>query len=111
VSAATTWSTGSSWSIPPLEELGRTAEYDLVTNIISMYESRDLNVVARNISRALWPGGRIVIADFPFPTIEAQIDDHLVPGSTYLELLQTHGFRNVGSFELSPVHAVTHGQW
>jgi hypothetical protein len=41
---------------------------------------------------------------------EAQIDDQLLPVSTYLDLLDRHGFRDVGSFELSPVHAVTYGQ-
>jgi hypothetical protein len=41
---------------------------------------------------------------------EAQIDDQLLPTSTYLELLGRHGFREIGSFELSPVHAVTYGR-
>jgi ubiquinone/menaquinone biosynthesis C-methylase UbiE len=112
----------------PLEELDRNAEFDLVINNISMHECRDREVVTRNIARALVPGGRFVISDFPFPDtddglrtvpgrimsgiqfFEAQIDDQLLPVSTYLDLLDRHGFRDVGSFELSPVHAVTYGQ-
>jgi hypothetical protein len=30
--------------------------------------------------------------------------------STYLDLLDRHGFLNVGSFELTPMHAITHGR-
>ena len=28
----------------------------------------------------------------------------------YVELLNKHSFRNVAAFDLTPVHAVTHGQ-
>lgn len=112
----------------PLEELDWEAEFDLVTNNISMHECRDIERVTDNVKRALKPGGHFVISDFPFPEtdqalrtapgrimagiqfFEAQIDDQLLPVSTYLDLLGRHGFRNVGSFELTPVHAVTHGQ-
>ena len=72
--------------------------------------------------------GHFVISDFPFPetdqvlrtapgrimagiqVFEAQIDDQLLPMSTYFDLLVRRGFRNVGSFELTRVHAVTYGQ-
>lgn len=112
----------------PLEELDREDEFDLVTNNISMHECRDIEQVTRNVKRALRPGGNFVISDFPFPDtdqalrtvpgrimsgiqfFEAQIDDQLLPVATYLDLLDRHGFRNVGSFELTPVHAVTYGQ-
>ncbi|MBI4260266.1 MAG: methyltransferase domain-containing protein [Actinobacteria bacterium] len=112
----------------PLEELDREDEFDLVTNNISMHECRDIERVTENISRALRPDGYLVISDFPFPDtdqalrtvpgrimagiqfFEAQIDDQLLPVATYLDLLDRHGFRNVGSFELTPIHAVTHGQ-
>lgn len=112
----------------PLEELDRTNEFDLVVNNISMHECRDIEQVTRNVARALKPGGYFVVSDFPFPDtdhalrtvpgrimsgiqfFEAQIDDQLLPVSTYLDLLDRHGFRNVASFELSPVHAVTYGQ-
>lgn len=112
----------------PLEDLDRVAEFDLVTNNISMHESRDIDAVTRNIARALKPGGHFVISDFPFPDdddalrtvpgrimsgiqfFEAQIDDQLLPVSTYLELLHEHGFEDVGTFSLTPVHAVTYGR-
>jgi SAM-dependent methyltransferase len=112
----------------PLEDLDRTDEFDLVVNNISMHECRDIEQVTRNTTRALKPGGFFVISDFPFPDtdhalrtvpgrimsgiqfFEAQIDDQLLPVSTYLELLARHGYGNVGSFELTPVHAVTYGQ-
>jgi SAM-dependent methyltransferase len=100
---------------------------DLSDNI-SMHECRDMDQVTRNIGRALKPGGRFVISDFPFPDsddglrtvpgrvmsgiqfFEAQIDDQLQPVSTYLDLLDRHGFSEIGSFSLTPVHAVTYGR-
>jgi ubiquinone/menaquinone biosynthesis C-methylase UbiE len=112
----------------PLEDLDRTDEFDLVTNNISMHECRDIEQVTRNVKRALKPTGYFVISDFPFPAtdeglrtvpgrvmsgiqfFEAQIDDQLLPVSAYLDLLSRHGFENVGSFELTPVHALTYGQ-
>jgi len=112
----------------PLEELDREEEFDLVTNNISMHECRDIERVTGNINRALKPDGYFVISDFPFPDtdqalrtvrgrimsgiqfFEAQIDDQLLPVATHIDLLDRHGFRNVGSFELTPVHAVTYGQ-
>ena len=112
----------------PLEELDRQDEFDLVTNNISMHECRDIERVTENVKRALRPGGYFVISDFPFPEtdqalrtvpgrvmsgiqfFEAQINDQLLPIAAYLDLLDRHEFRNVGSFELTPVHAVTHGQ-
>jgi ubiquinone/menaquinone biosynthesis C-methylase UbiE len=112
----------------PLEELDRRGEFDLVTNNISMHECRDIERVAENVAAALRPGGFFVISDFPFPDhddalrtvpgrvmagiqfFEAQIDDQLLPVATYLDLLERHGFRHVGSFELTPVHALTYGQ-
>jgi len=112
----------------PLEDLDGESEFDLVTNNISMHECRDIERVTRNIKQALKPGGYFVISDFPFPEtdqalrtvpgrimsgiqfFEAQIDDQLLPVATYLDLLDRNGFRNVGSFELTPVHAVTYGQ-
>lgn len=84
--------------------------------------------VMRRVRQALKPGGYFVISDFPFPDddmalmsvpgpimsgiqfFEVQIDDQLVPVSMYLDMMEMHAFRNVGSFELSPVHAVTYGQ-
>lgn len=111
----------------PLEDLDREDEFDLVTNNISMHECRDIDRVTDNIKRSLRPGGYFVISDFPFPDtdqalrtvpgrimsgiqfFEAQIDDQLLPVAAYLGLLQRHGFKNVGSLELTPVHAVTYG--
>ena len=111
----------------PLEELDRASEFDLIINNISMHECRDINRVTDNFWRALRPGGYFVISDFPFPDtdealrtvpgrvmsgiqfFEAQIDDQLLPVTAYLELLRGRGFRDVASFELTPVHAVTYG--
>jgi hypothetical protein len=44
---------------------------------------------------------------------EAQIDDQLLPRSAYDDLLTRHGFVGLGSFGITPVHAVTYGrrQW
>jgi SAM-dependent methyltransferase len=92
-----------------------------------MHECRDIDRVTDKIKRSLRPGGYFVISDFPFPDtdqalrsvpgrimsgiqfFEAQIDDQLLPVAAYLGLLQRHGFKNVGSLELTPVHAVTYG--
>ena len=102
--------------------------FALITNNISMHECRDIDAVTANVHAALEPGGWFVISDLPFPesadglqTVpgrimtgiqfwEAQIDDRLLPRRVYEELLPRHGFRNVGAFELTPVHAVTHGR-
>jgi len=112
----------------PLEELDRRDEFDLVISNISMHECRDLALVTRNIKRALRQDGYLVISDFPFPEtddglrtvagrimagiqfFEARIDDQLLPVSAYLEMLERHDFRDIGSFELTPVHAVTYAQ-
>lgn len=111
----------------PLEDVTFEAEFDLVTNNISMHECRDLDKVTANVHRALKDGGRFVISDFPFPDtdaglrtvpgrimsgiqyFEAQIDDQLLPRATYDDLLGRHGFRELGWFELTPMHAVTYG--
>ena len=112
----------------PLEDLDRADEFDLVISNISMHECRDLDLVTQNIKRALRPEGYLAISDFPFPDtddrlqtvagrimsgiqfFEAQIDDQLLPPSAYVDLLKRHGFRNIDTFELTPVHAVTHAQ-
>ena len=103
-------------------------EFDLVISNISMHECRDLNLVTRNIRRALRPDGYFAISDFPFPDtddglrtvagrimsgiqfFEARIDDQLLPPSAYVDLLERHEFRNIGTIELAPIHAVVHGQ-
>lgn len=41
---------------------------------------------------------------------EALIGDQLLPTQAYVGLLARHGFRNVGSFDLAPVHTVSYGQ-
>ncbi len=41
--------------------------------------------------------------------LEALIGDQLLPISTYIDLLIRHGFSNVGSVDLSPIHAITYG--
>ena len=111
-----------------LEDLDVAGEYDVAVNNISMHECRDIEKSTANIYRALKPGGYFVISDFPFPEtaeglrtiparimtgiqyFEATIGDQLLPIKAYVELLNRHGFQNVGTVELTPVHALTYGQ-
>jgi SAM-dependent methyltransferase len=112
----------------PLEVLDHDEEFDLVINNISMHECRDIDEVTVRIQRSLRPGGWFVISDFPFPHtdeglasvpgrimsaiqfFEAQIDDQLLPRHVYDDLLGRHGFTELGSAELAPVHALTWGR-
>jgi hypothetical protein len=41
---------------------------------------------------------------------EAQIDDQLLTRAVYDHLLSRHGFTELGSFSLTPMHAVTHAR-
>ncbi len=93
-----------------------------------MHECRDIDQVAANVKTALEPGGWFVISDFPFPDsveglrsipgrilsgiqfFEAQIDDQLLPRAAYDELLARHGFTDVDSVILTPLHALTFGR-
>ncbi|WP_162144846.1 class I SAM-dependent methyltransferase [Arthrobacter castelli] len=111
-----------------LEELTIAEPVTVVINNISMHECRDIDVVTKNVKESLEPGGWFVISDFPFPAsdeglrsvpgrimcgiqfFEAQIDDQLLPRQAYDRLLTAHGFEELGSFVLSPVHAVTYGR-
>jgi ubiquinone/menaquinone biosynthesis C-methylase UbiE len=111
----------------PLEELTLDEPATLVINNISMHECRDIDEVTARIKASLEPGGCFVISDFPFPDtddglrtvpgrvmagiqfFEAQIDDQLLPRSAYDELLERHGFRDIGSATLTPMHALTWG--
>ncbi len=111
-----------------LEEMDATDEFDAVLINVSMHECRDIEKVTSNVHRALKPGGYFVISDFPFPDstegcrtvparimcgiqfFEALIGDQLLPTQAFIDLLNKHGFRSVGAFDLTPVHAVTHGQ-
>ena len=111
-----------------LEDLNVDEEYDVVVNNISMHECRNIEKATANIYRALKPGGYFVISDFPFPEstedcrtiparimtgiqfFEATIDDQLLPVTTYLDLLNRHGFKNVDSVSITPVHALIYGQ-
>ncbi len=112
----------------PLEAMELDGRFDLVVNNISMHECRDIDEVTRRVRALLRPGGWFVISDFPFPDsdaglrtvpgrimsgiqfFEAQIDDQLVPVSAYLDLLARHGFTEVGTATLAPVHALTFGR-
>jgi SAM-dependent methyltransferase len=111
-----------------LEDMSARAEFDLVLINVSMHECRDIEKVTSNVYRALKPNGYFVISDFPFPDsiegtrtvparimsgiqfFEALIGDQLLPTQAFIGLLNKHGFRNVGAFDLTPVHAVTYGQ-
>jgi len=111
-----------------LEDMSASEEFDLVLINVSMHECRDIEKVTSNVHRALKPNGYFVISDFPFPEsiegtrtvparimsgiqfFEALIGDQLLPTQAYVDLLNKHGFHGVGSFDLTPVHAVTYGQ-
>lgn len=111
-----------------LEALDARDAYDVVLINISMHECRDIEKVTANVYQALKPGGCFVISDFPFPAtveacrtvparimcgiqfFEALIDDQLLPTQTFVELLHRHHFQQVGSFDLTPVHAVIHAR-
>jgi SAM-dependent methyltransferase len=110
-----------------LEDIRMESEYDVVFINISMHECRDIDEVARNVHRSLRAGGMFVISDFPFAErtsdcrtvpnrimcgiqfFEALIDDQLLPTRAFIDLLNRHGFKDVDSTELTPVHAVTWG--
>jgi SAM-dependent methyltransferase len=112
----------------PLETLDVASRFDLITNNVSMHECRDIDAVTANIHRALTPGGWFVISDFPFPGtteglrtvpgrvmsgiqfFEALIDDQLLAPSAYRELLTRHGFDDVTTLDLTPMHALTVGR-
>lgn len=112
----------------PLEQMRLPSPAALVVNNISMHECRDIDEATRRVAAALEPGGWFVISDFPFPEtdeglrtvpgrimsgiqfFEAQIDDQLLPRSAYDELLTRHGFRDLGTVGLTPVHALTWGR-
>jgi ubiquinone/menaquinone biosynthesis C-methylase UbiE len=117
-----------SLTLSMLEEMNDSDQYDVALINVSMHECRDLDKVTTNVLSALKPDGYFVISDFPFPDstegcrtvparvmcgiqfFEALIDDQLLPTQAFVDLLGKHGFRNVGSFDLTPVHAVTYGQ-
>ncbi|PSL04620.1 methyltransferase family protein [Haloactinopolyspora alba] len=112
----------------PLEEFTIDRPATLVVNNITMHECRDIDRVTQRVVDALEPGGLFVISDFPFPDddealatvpgrvmagiqfFEAQIDDQLLPRRTYDALLQRHGFTDLGTASLTPVHALTWGR-
>ena len=112
----------------PLEELDRPESSDVVLINISMHECRDIGKVTQNVHRALRPRGHFVISDFPFPDsteecrtvpgrvmsgiqiFEALIDDQLMSTRAFRSALEGSGFDGVGSFDVTPVHAVTYGR-
>ena len=111
-----------------LEDLALDEPVTCVINNISMHECRDIDRVTANVRAALEPGGWFVISDFPFPDtmaglasvpgrvmsgiqfFEAQIDDQLLPRAAYDDLLTRHGFTDIGSVAINPMHAVTFGR-
>lgn len=111
-----------------LEDLELDDEFDVVSINISLHEARDVDRVVEVVRRQLRPDGHFVVSDFPFPSspeglrtppgrfmsgiqfFEAQIDDQLLPTAFFVELLRRHGFRDVGSVDLTPTHALTFGR-
>jgi SAM-dependent methyltransferase len=114
--------------VGPLEDLHLDEPASLVINNISMHECRDIDGATLRIHDALEPGGWFVISDFPYPEtdegltsvpgrimsgiqfFEAQIDDQLLPRQAYVDLLDRHGFTELGGADLAPVHALTWGR-
>jgi SAM-dependent methyltransferase len=112
----------------PLEDFALDRPATLVVNNISMHECRDIDRVTENVRAALEPGGWFVVSDFPFPDtdaalrtapgrimsgiqfFEAQIDDQLLPRAAYDDLLRRHGFTELGTASLTPMHALTWGR-
>jgi len=112
----------------PLESMSIDRPAQLVINNISMHECRDIDQVTVNIASVLEPDGCFVISDFPFPDtdetlrsaagrvmsgiqfFEAQIDDQLLPRAAYDDLLARHGFTEIGTAALTPMHALTWGR-
>ena len=110
-----------------LENWTPSPQFDMVFINISMHECRDIEKVTGNVKQALKPGGHFVISDLPFPAsldglrtvparvmsgiqfFEAQIDDQLMPTSDYVDLLNRHGFRDVGAHDITPVHNLIFG--
>lgn len=84
--------------------------------------------VTENVAAALEPGGWFVVSDVPFPDTDeglrsvpgrimtgiqffgAQIDDQLLPRAVYDDLLSRHGCTDLGSVQLTPMHALTFGR-
>jgi len=111
-----------------LEDMALDAPATVVVNNISMHECRDIDRVTGNVRDSLEPNGWFVISDFPFPDtdeglrsvpgrimsgiqfFEAQIDDQLLPRAAYDALLARHGFTDLGSAQLTPMHALTWGR-
>ena len=112
----------------PLEDLRLDEPATALINNISMHECRDIHRATDRMRAALEPGGWLIISDFPFPDtddglrsvpgrimsgiqfFEAQIDDQLLPRAYYDELLRAHGFVDIGSVSLTPMHALTYGR-
>ncbi|HEY5882216.1 MAG TPA: class I SAM-dependent methyltransferase [Nakamurella sp.] len=112
----------------PLEDMSLIPPARVVINSISMHECRDIDRATDNVGRGLEPGGWFVISDFPFPDtdeglrsvpgrimsaiqfFEAQIDDQLLPRAAYDALLSRHGFTDLGSASITPMHAITWGR-
>ena len=110
------------------EDIDFNNEFDLVVINATMHECRDIEKVTKNVFNALNQGGYFVISDFPFPDsaeglktvpgrimsgiqfFESQIDDALLPTKYYVDLLNRHGFTEVGSFDLNPTHMVVYAQ-
>ena len=114
--------------VSALEDLHLDEPATLIINNISMHECRDIERATHRIHDALAPEGWFVVSDFPYPEnddglasvpgrimtgiqfFEAQIDDQLLPRSAYDDLLTRHGFTDLGSVDLTPVHALTWGR-
>ncbi len=110
------------------EDWSPQQKFDMVYINISMHECRDLEKTTENVKAALKPGGYFVISDMPFPestedcrTVparvmcgiqfwEAQIDVQLLPTSDFEALLGRHGFEDITSLDMTPVHVVISGR-
>lgn len=101
---------------------------DLALINISLHEARDLPRTIASMRRALRPGGRLVVSEFPFPPdvtalrtpparvmaaiqyFEASIGDQLLPTSAFVKLLEEAGLHEIETIEITPVHVVILGR-
>lgn len=109
------------------EDYDESEVADVALINISLHEARDLRRTVASMHRALRPGGRLVVSEFPFPPdvtalrtpparvmaaiqyFEASIGDQLLPTSRFVELLEETGLREIETVEITPVHVVILG--
>lgn len=111
-----------------LEELDLDGGHDVAVINVSLHEARDLEAAVARAHAALDPDGIFLVSEFPFPEheedcrtvpgrlmcgvqfFEAHIGCQLLPTSRFVDLLRDAGFRDVGTIDVNPTHALIHGR-